>query len=421
MNYLDLFAGAGGLSEGFARVGYKGIAHIESNKSAAQTLETRVAYYYLKSINKLDIYRNYQKTYHLQLKKRSIERENFLAQVPDYITDSVINSEISYDNLSDLFGKIDRQLEISDNKKIDIVIGGPPCQAYSVIGRSRVGANNKNDSRHYLYKLYVEFLEKYKPKVFVFENVPGIYTAKNGKIFKDVQEKLEKAGYRISSYDFNSLDFGVPQSRKRVIIMGWREDIKPNSFNYPEDKKNIHKVGEFLYDLPKIKAGECYNFFDYESQPTEALISKNIRCRDDLLTHHISRFNNERDLEIYRRAVGLWDEKKERLNYAELPNRLITHKNIKSFLDRFKVVADDLDFSQTVVAHIAKDGHYYIHPDIEQNRSISVREAARLQSFPDDYFFEGSRTANFTQIGNAVPPLMAEYIAKWIKSKLNIT
>jgi len=418
MNYLDLFAGAGGLSEGFARLGYKGIAHIESNKSAAETLETRMAYYYFKEENKLDIYREYQKTYSLSVKERMEKRRELFENIPSYIKDSVINCEISYENLLFLFKKIDKQLEISESKNLDIIVGGPPCQAYSVIGRSRTGANNDNDKRHYLYKLYVEFLRKYKPKMFVFENVPGIYTAKNGEIFEDIKDQFDEAGYKIRSFDFNSFDFGVPQKRKRVIIMGVRDDLIFEEFKYPQDKENNYRVLEFLKDLPPIKAGEIYSNYNYTSTATKALINTKIRNDNDILTHHIARPNNERDLKIYRIAVDLWNNGKERLIYSDLPENLITHKNVKSFLDRFKVVADNLNYSQTIVAHIAKDGHYYIHPNIDQNRSISVREAARLQSFPDDYFFEGSRTSNFTQIGNAVPPLMAEYIAKWIKENI---
>lgn len=420
MNYLDLFAGAGGLSEGFARLGYKGIAHIESNKLAAETLETRMAYYYLKEENKLDIYREYQKTYFLSVKERREKREKFLEKIPSYIKNSVINCEISYENLPFLFEKIDKQLEINRGRKLDVIIGGPPCQAYSVIGRSRTGSNNNNDKRHYLYKLYVEFLKKYKPKVFVFENVPGIYTAKNGKIFEDIQEKFDEAGYNIQSFDFNSFDFGVPQNRKRVIIMGLKKGLKVKDFKYPKNKGNIYKVEDFFSDLPSIKSGETYKDFIYKNTPTEALLYTKIRDEEDLLTHHISRPNNDRDLNIYRIAVELWNKKDERLKYSDLPDELITHKNTKSFLDRFKVVAGDLNYSQTIVAHIAKDGHYYIHPNMEENRSLSIREAARLQSFPDNYFFEGSRTSNFTQIGNAVPPLMAEYIAEWVKENVLI-
>lgn len=419
MNYLDLFAGAGGLSEGFARAGYKGIAHMESNKSAVETLETRMAYYYLKENNKLDYYREYQKTFPLSVSERKKKRQKFLEAIPNNIIDSVINCEISYENLPLLFGKIDKQLEINNEKSLDVIIGGPPCQAYSLIGRSRTGSNNDNDKRHYLYKLYVEFLKRYEPRVFVFENVPGIYTAKNGKIFEDIQEQFDLAGYNIKSYDFNSFDFGIPQNRKRVIIMGLKKGLNVNNFKYPENKENNYMIKDFFNDLPLIKAGESYREFKYKNKPTQALLNTKIRDKEDLLTHHISRPNNDRDLEIYRIAVKLWSDGNKRLKYSDLPTDLITHRNTKSFLDRFKVVAGDINYSQTIVAHIAKDGHYYIHPNIEENRSLSIREAARLQSFPDNYFFEGSRTSNFTQIGNAVPPLMAEYIARWIKENIN--
>ena len=133
----------------------------------------------------------------------------------------------------------------------------------------------------------------------------------------------------------------------------------------------------------------------------------------DFTTQHITRNHNERDLEIYSIAIDKWVNKKERLKYNDLPERLQTHNNTKAFLDRYKVV-DPLGHSHTVVAHISKDGHYYIYPDLKQIRSISVREAARIQSFPDDYFFEGGRTAAFKQIGNAVPPLMAQALARVI-------
>jgi DNA (cytosine-5)-methyltransferase 1 len=156
----------------------------------------------------------------------------------------------------------------------------------------------------------------------------------------------------------------------------------------------------------------------YTKKKNSYLEQFELRNGVDFVTQHISRSHNSRDLEIYRRAIEKWNNNNERLKYPDLPEELKTHKNESSFTDRYKVVNGN-GVSHTVVAHIAKDGHYYIHPDIEQCRSISVREAARLQSFPDDFYFEGSRSAAFKQIGNAVPPLMANAIAKKMKEILN--
>ena len=139
---------------------------------------------------------------------------------------------------------------------------------------------------------------------------------------------------------------------------------------------------------------------------------------DDVLTLHKSRPNKERDIEIYKRAIELWNNGHKRLNYNDLPEELKTHKNRHSFVDRFKVVEGDESCCHTVLAHLSKDGHYFIHPDIEQHRSITVREAARIQSFPDSYYFEGPRTAQFVQVGNAVPPLMSKGIALGMAEQL---
>jgi DNA (cytosine-5)-methyltransferase 1 len=216
----------------------------------------------------------------------------------------------------------------------------------------------------------------------------------------------------------NANQFGVLQNRKRVIIIGWRKSFdflvdslaNGNNFNF--------KVSSIFEDLPKIHAGEgADKSGTYASKSNDYLQFAKIRNGINVLTQHISRPHIEQDKEIYKITVEKWELHHERLTYNDLPERLKSHNNRKSFLDRFKVVADDLLSAQTVVAHIAKDGHYYIHPDMKQNRSISIREAARLQSFPDDYYFEGvkegeNRTSAFRQIGNAVPPLMIESIAK---------
>ena len=205
---------------------------------------------------------------------------------------------------------------------------------------------------------------------------------------------------------------------KRVIIIGWKKEL---NLSYPsfETKENNYEILKDLFaDLPKLKSAQGeWKASQYIKKTNSYLESTGIRNGIDFTTQHIARYNNENDLEIYRIAVEKWINENKRLNYSELPERLIKHNNTKTFINRFQVV-NHKGVAHTVVAHICADGHYYIHPDIKQNRSITVREAARIQSFPDDYFFESSRTAAFKQIGNAVPVLMAEGIAKKIKKLL---
>jgi DNA (cytosine-5)-methyltransferase 1 len=406
LNFIDLFAGAGGLSEGFIRAGFYPIAHVEMNKYACETLKTRTAYHYLKENNRINEYYDYL--------KGKITRNDLWKSIPEDLIKSVINKEISPETLPSIFETIDQEL---GKRKVDIVIGGPPCQAYSVAGRARDPKGMVDDPRNHLYKYYVEFLKRYKPKMFVFENVPGILSANNGQYLELIFKAVQEAGYNLDKRVLNAKNFGVLQDRKRVIIIGWKNDLK---FKYPnfEDKLNQYEILKDLFsDLPKIKSGEGeWKAIKYSKQTNKYLESTGIRNGIDFTTQHISRFNNENDLEIYRIATEKWVKEGKRLNYAELPTRLIKHNNTKSFTNRFQVV-NHKGVSHTVVAHICADGHYYIHPDIDQNRSITVREAARIQSFPD-YFFESSRTTAFKQIGNAVPVLMAEGIAKKIKEML---
>jgi DNA (cytosine-5)-methyltransferase 1 len=405
LNYIDLFAGAGGLSEGFIREGFKPIAHVEMNKDACDTLRTRAAYHWLVENGKKKIYTDYLKT-------ENKSKEELWKKVPENIINSVINTEISKETLPEIFKTIDNEL---GKKQVDLIIGGPPCQAYSIAGRARKDMNN--DPRNTLYIHYVEFLKMYQPKMFVFENVPGILSAKNGKHLDNIFKAVKEAGYDLAippKNHLNAKDFGVLQDRKRVIIIGWKKEL---GLSYPEFKaqeNNFQILKDLFSDLKPLKNGEgTLNAVEYLKPTTEYLRQAKIRNGLDIVTQHIARPNNENDLEIYKIAVEEWNQGK-RLNYSTLPKRLIKHNNIESFTNRFQVV-NGQGVSHTVVAHIAMDGHYYIHPDKKQNRSISLREAARIQSFPDDYFFEGSRTAAFKQIGNAVPPLMAQKIAEKIK------
>ncbi|WP_374950956.1 DNA cytosine methyltransferase [Mucilaginibacter sp.] len=405
LKYIDLFAGAGGLSEGFKRAGFDPVAHVEMDNAACFSLKTRSAYYFLKENNKSHIYGSYL--------KGEINRDELYSLVPNECLESVINLAIGKENNQAIFDTIERE---NDKKDIDLIVGGPPCQAYSLAGRSR---NNgmKQDPRNYLFFEYIKFLERYNPKIFVFENVLGLKSANDGNYFKTMLNLFAKQGYEVADFVLHADDFGVLQKRKRVILIGYKKELNFTLPNFEPIQSAKFSVANIFSDLPQIEAnGGVDKFLNYRTDVNEYLSISKIRNEEGILTQHISRPHTDQDKEIYRIAVDLWSEKKERLNYINLPDRLKTHLNQTSFFDRFKVVAADLGSSQTVVAHIAKDGHYYIHPDIEQNRSISVREAARLQSFPDDFYFEGvkeskNRTAAFKQIGNAVPPLMAQNIA----------
>jgi DNA (cytosine-5)-methyltransferase 1 len=405
MNFIDLFSGAGGLSEGFINAGFTPLAHVEIDNSACKTLETRLAYHSLKEKNKLDFYYDYL--------LGKTEREKFLSNSIDKIhLDSVINLGIGGENNKIIFDKID---SLAGNNEIDLIVGGPPCQAYSLVGRARDEKGMKDDPRNHLYKEYAKFLKNYRPKVFVFENVLGLITAEKGLYFKNMQKYFRSIGYHLDYNILHSEDYGVLQKRRRIILIGWRKDVV---FEYPTFKKIVHPfmVNDLLKDLKSLKPGEEKAITKYKKETTNYLEQFELRNGVDFVTQHIARPHNNRDLEIYKIAIQKWN-KEERLKYSDLPEDLKTHNNQKSFLDRFKVV-DPKGYSHTMVAHIAKDGHHYIYPSLRQVRSLSVREAARIQSFSDDYFFEGGRSAAFRQIGNAVPPLMAKEIALKIKNTL---
>ena len=405
LNFIDLFAGAGGLSEGFIRAGYSPLAHIEKDKYACDTLRTRAAFHYLKNTNRLDIYKKY-----LYEKQEKEDGSKLWNQVPNWVTDTVIQSEIGEKTIESIFEKVDALI---GGKQVDIIIGGPPCQAYSVIDRARMKEKVLSDTRNDLYKYYVEFLTKYHPKMFVFENIMGIRSAKNGEPLKDLTRLVEQAGYKMELKVQTAPEHGVLQNRQRVIIIGWKEkdeNGKPTKFYYPvlEKEATHYEVMKDLFsDLPERKAGEgkLCSPVKYVKPLSEMkyLKQSGIRGTFNFTTQHIARPHNEIDREIYRRAVVLWRNERKRLNYAELPAELQKHKNKISFLNRFQVVNYD-GYSHTVVAHIAMDGNYYIypvlHPTIDNVRSITIRKAARLQSFPDDYYFEGSRSAAFKQINN---------------------
>lgn len=405
---LDLFAGAGGFSEGFYANGCDLVAHIEMDKEACGTLSTRAIFHALKKKNKLTFYFKYLLG---EISKNDIISRFHLEKEHN----SVIQAEIGKENIPILINEVKKRLL---GKKLDIIIGGPPCQAYSNIGRSRDKNGMKGDKRNFLYKYYIEFLIGLKPKIFVFENVLGLKTAGGGKYLRDMRRLMKDAGYDTDYRILNAADYGVPQNRKRLIIIGWNKLSGLKEYPYFNKIERSYLVKDFLKDLSSIKSNNTVKKMNYK---TDSLLLTKLGIREKWLPNvfdHITRPNTKKDLDIYKIALEKYSKGKL-LKYNELPKNLVTHQNTKAFLDRFKVVDSNAKAAQTIVAHISKDGHHFIYPDKKQLRSLSVREAARLQTFPDSYRFEGSRTSQFHQIGNAVPPMLAKIIAKELLSILD--
>ena len=380
-----------------------------------------------------------------------------------------------------------------------VLIGGPPCQAYSLVGRARnmgiAGYRPEDDERYVLYKHYLKLVNKFRPAVFVMENVKGLLSAKvNGTfVFPEIAEGLERPGgrngprYRLvplvmpkagldaahldpRSYVLRAETLGVPQARHRVILLGISEEIYsgPGTFLKPDEHRVT--VSDVIGKLPRRRSGvtdqQVENWCEFAdgvlsraAHATKDLevavrlekLASGVRKRDpgtggpwtpgpvepdsvpehlrswlidprlDGILNHEVRDHMTSDFERYAfvSAFGQVHGRSPR-GAKEFPRSLYPkHKNWKSgkFIDRFKVQLADHP-SSTVTSHLSKDGHYFIHPDPSQLRSLSVREAARLQTFPDNYFFEGTRGAQFKQVGNAVPPWMARQIAGVVYSYL---
>ena len=367
--FIDLFAGCGGLSEGFYREGYKALAHVEIDHWACETLRARMKFYG---------YKNYEK--------------------------EVIEHDITSKDI------LDRIESAVNGRTVDIIIGGPPCQAYSTAGRVRDGKKMATDPRNYLFESYVKILEYYQPKFFVFENVTGLLSAqvKGAPIFPKVLKALGKKYKVIGNPEVlvhNTADYGVPQMRKRVIIIGVRKDIQINPLQIytdvikthwnpetPEDerkgKKKFVNVMQAIGDLPSVEPG-C----DVSTQ--------------------VARNHNDLDRERFQVMIhNHWSFGQLRRSMPQYE-----HEHARVFDNSYVVQWWDLP-SKTILAHIYKDGFQFIHPDEVQRRTFTVREAARIQSFPDDFEFKGSRGEKYKQIGNAVPPLFAEALAKAIHKNL---
>lgn len=434
MNVIDLFSGGGGLTEGFTREGYKIVAHIEKDKWACETLKTRIIYYYLKNNNDLDLYYDYIKK-SVDYRKVDVNREIIFRKYPE------LKKKLEYEVLNYSFGNVEEDKNATDidviiksikksmkyNKvrKIGIIIGGPPCQVYSLVGRGVMKDRAENDKRNFLFRYYKQIVKEFNPKMFIFENVPGIITAKSGKILESINQEFKEIGYTLLSgineeprkNIVECVNLGIPQNRKRVILFGFKSELNYNYPNFLKYKTGIDDLSTkaVISDLPKRQSGEGKygEILEYPKEIELSKFQKIIREDSPFITLHQTRFHNEIDRLNYRDVI-LKAEKGENFIYTDIPENRRTHKNTKAFIDRYKVHWWS-NTPHTILAHLSKDGHYNIHPDINQCRSISVREAARIQTFPDNYFFEGPKSAQFMQIGNAVPPMLAQMIAKSVK------
>lgn len=398
--FIDLFAGCGGLSEGFLQTGrFKALAHVEWEKPMVDTLRNRLISKWeesntdaLKKVILFDI----QKTEELIYGHWSDESNQ---KYGDYNSDIVKTK-----GLKGIIGK----------KHVDLIIGGPPCQAYSIHGRATDKHSMQNDYRNYLFESFCKVVDTFQPEIFVFENVGGLLSAKPGGI--PVRNRIYNAfteiGYTIRDPKdmamtlFDAENFGVPQHRPRVIIIGIRKNSKFRLDELytaikNEQNPNLHltvrnAIGKLpaLYPLPEpIKEGR---------------IVHSHQCNPDAnITQHEARNHAPRERAIFKE----WVEKN--MNHISHQAKIDFYYQMtghKTLFQKYKSLEWDKP-SHTIVAHLSKDGYMFIHPDPQQQRSITIREAACLMTFPIDYQFLGSTPYNYKMIGNAVPVNFAKAIA----------
>jgi len=369
LKIIDLFAGCGGLSLGFKKSGYDVLGHVEIDHDCCKTLSENTS-----------------------------------------SSEAIINIDIT-DN-ADCF----RKLKKSGINKVDGIIGGPPCQAYSIAGRNKNENRMDEDPRNFLFESFDYLLKKYKPKFFVFENVTGMLSAKPFGI--DINENIfnsfKKSGYFVRkdfrSCVFDMSEFGIPQKRKRVIIFGISKSNNPKHEEIVESfysemikmKKNKKRtVEDAIGDLPKL----------LPSKGKEKMSHK----ATSYFSEHSPRFHNTRDIKIFQLLAKDIESGKNQLTSTKaLRDVYKKYTNKDSSVHKYNVLRWG-EPSNTIPAHLYKDGLRHIHPDPEQARSITVREAARLMTFPDNYIFSGSNGSKYKMLGNAVPPAFSAIIAKVIK------
>ena len=486
---VDIFAGPGGLNEGFAsaetarnRRIFKTVASIEMDPVACSTLILRSAFRFAKDGNA-----NMDPYFEMLRGERTLDDLRLVQDFDEafvHAEHEIHELELGADTRTLSDRKIKLALKSSGSDSPWVLIGGPPCQAYSLAGRSRRKNDETfmDDKKHFLYQEYLHIIRKFRPTVFVMENVKGLLSSTNSGtgMFDLILNDLAgtKTGHR---YDIHSLvveseegeysptdfvikseNFGVPQRRHRVILLGILRSSGLNAKSFRRlTTKGMVTTSRAIGDLPKIRSG-ISRFSGDDSERWLAIRTESdqesskalgtplhnfsatklnrgspfIRSRNSSrspkqgdsfadwifdpniggVVQHEARAHMESDLHRYFFAAAYAKLNHESPKLRDFPTKLLpNHANAISasrpFEDRFRVQLANGP-ATTIVSHIAKDGHYYIHPDPLQMRSLTVREAARLQTFPDNYFFCGNRTQQYHQVGNAVPPLLAHQIAE---------
>lgn len=395
--FIDLFAGCGGLSEGFMESGhFRGLAHIEWELPMVQTLRSRLVKKWQESDE--------------QAQKRVI-----LFDIQR--TNELLNGNWTQDS-KDLYAKYNsleaqkglRQL--INGESVDLIIGGPPCQAYSIHGRATDKNSMQDDYRNYLFESFVKVVDNIKPKAFIFENVTGMLSAKPGG--KPVVERIYKAvseiGYTILEPQkfkdavYNAFDYSVPQSRERVILCGVKNGSGLSITDFynalSNSKSNKHfTVRDAIGGLPPI----------FPLKKIEKVKGRNVShyATDESDPFHLPRHCSSRDIQVFRDWIA------NDLNKCSQQEAIAFYKKVtgkETLYRKYRNLEWDKP-SPTVVAHLQKDGFMFIHPDIEQARFITIRETALLMSFPKDFEFIGNRAYCYKMIGNAVPVNFAKAIA----------